>query len=212
MQIADYPVKAYRPPPHYGPFSYRGAPYAPRPSFASCARALAPKTLATLNGGFEQPEDKFSNWVVGWSPRDFRSDDVVYGEWKEAHFLHDGDRADVRRPGAAGTGYLRLDAGLPKWVRRVVEGLESGREYRASVWVKQAGTGTATFAVHGFDQERAGHSSVATTATVGDWVNLSVSFVPRRSVVGVDCWGVISLESSGRSAAWWDDVTLTPAR
>ena len=114
----------------------------------------------------------------------------------------------IRAPGSSGKGYLRFDAGLPKRVRRVVEGLEAGRTYRVSAWVRQAGAAQATLAVYGFDQNSPGCVSSATTTQTGDWVTLTTTFTPMRCVVGVDCWGVVSLEHTGEAGAYWDDVTV----
>lgn len=41
-----------------------------------------------------------------------------------------------------------------------------------------------------------------------DLVRLSLAGIP--AAVGVDCWGVVSLEHDGRSTSWWDDVELVP--
>lgn len=210
MHIADYPMKHFSPPAHYGPFRYDGPPYARRPSFATAAAALAAKPLATLNGGFEEPEDKFSNWVVHYHPHDFRSDDFVYGEWRETHFQRDGAATGIRAPGSTGTGYLRLDRGLPKLVRRVIEGLAPDREYELSAWVRQEAGSKSTLAAYGFDQAQPGCAVSSSSAEAARWVRLSVRFKTRRSAAGVDNWAVASLEHDGGATAFWDDVALKP--
>jgi hypothetical protein len=208
MQIADYPMKRFNPPAHFGPFRYDGPPYAKRPSFATAVAALAPKPLATLNGGFEEPEDKFSNWVVHFHPHDFRSDDLVYGEWKQTHFLRDGASTGIRAPESSGVGYLRLDPGLPKLVRRVVEVLPADTTYELSAWVRQEAGATSTLAAYGFDQNLPDRSALASSKDAGRWRRLSVRFTTRRSVVGVDSWVVVSLEHDGGATAFWDDVSI----
>lgn len=197
MNLVDYRAAGQR------------AAFTKRPTFATAIDAIAPRPLPALNGGFEAPEDKFSNWVVHYHPHDFRSDDLVYGEWKETEFRHDGDRTGIRAPGSRGKGYLRLAAGLPKRVRRVVDGLPDGKTFRVAAWVRQESTGAATLAVYGFDQNNPGCSATASMADAGRWVQLAVSFTTQRSLIGVECSAVISLEVDGKSTVYWDDVTVT---
>jgi hypothetical protein len=199
MRLANYPAEAGQ------------ELYSKRPSFASAAAALRPRPLATLNGDFDTPEDKFSNWVVHYHPHNFRSDDLVYGEWKETHFLHGGGARGIRAPGGKGDGYVRLDAGLPKLIRRVIDGLEPGREYRVSAWVRQSGAAKATLAAYGFNHDNPAQFASVSTTEIGRWVHLAIVVTPVRSIVSVDSSMVISLEHDGKATAFWDAASIVEA-
>lgn len=181
--------------------------YHRRPSFASMIAALQPRPLSTLNGSFSAGEDKFSNWVVCYGPGSPLTLRSQYPEWTQSAFLTDGRH---RAPQAADGGYLQLDRGRPKAVRRVLDGLDA-RPYRVTAWVSQE-AGTASLRILGFDQMECDRITEETATAAGRWVRLQVQFQPVRSLIGVDHRAVISLEHSGEATCWWDDVAVTPLR
>ena len=181
--------------------------YRRRPSFASMTAALQPRPISTLNGSFVAREDKFSNWVVCYGPGSPLTLRNQYPEWAQSAFLTDGRH---RAPQAADGGYLQLDRGRPKAVRRVLDGLDA-RPYRVTAWVSQE-AGTASLRILGFDQTECDRIVEETTTAAGRWVRLQVQFQPVRSLIGVDHRAVISLEHSGEATCWWDDIAVTPLR
>ncbi len=181
--------------------------FRPRPSFASMIAAVQPRPMSTLNGSFAIQEDKFSNWVVCYRPGSPLVVRNQYPEWSQSSFQRDGRHC---APAATDSGYLQLDRGRPKAVRRVLDGL-SPRPYRVTAWVHQQG-GTASLRVLGFDQTECDRLVEQTTTAVGRWVQLQVQFQPVRSLIGVDHRAVISLEHSGQAMCWWDSVGVTASR
>lgn len=175
-----------------------------RPHFQTMINALQPRPLATLNGTFKGREDKISNWVVCYRPSDPGFVGQEYREWSETHFDRD---YGGRPPSIQDSRYMQMDAGRPKMVRRVLDGL-TPREYRVRVWVRLAG-GTASLRVYGFDQNEGDRYVEDRTTASGQWVRLQVQFTPRRSVIGVDHRAVISLEHDGRASCSWDAVKVT---
>jgi hypothetical protein len=173
--------------------------YQPRPHFASMINALQPRPLSTLNGSFAGPENKISNWVVCYRPSNPGFVNREFREWSETHFLSDGRWT---APGTTDNGYMEMDKGRPKMVRRVLDGLD-GRVYTAKVRVFPEG-GTASLRVYGYDQREADRYVEDVTTAAGRWTLLQVQFTPRKSAVGVDHRAVISLEHDGTAICRWD--------
>lgn len=179
--------------------------YSPHPTYQTMIDALQPRSLATLNGTFAAPEDKYSNWIVHFRPAGTDFVDGTFKEWTQTGFKGDGAHC---APNATDSGYFEMTKGRYKMLRRPIDGLYS-RPYRATVSVYLTG-GIASLRVYGFDQNEGDIYVEDTTSTVGTWILLRVTFMPKTSIIGVDRRAVISLEHDGRASCWWDSVRIFP--
>lgn len=143
---------------------------------------------AFANGGFERSNNRELDWVVI-----FDTGQANPAEWSRVSFP----------TGAAKAGNVAMRAAAPVKVRRVANFLTPGQTATITAWVKVDNGAAAKLKVLGYNHLDGDAETVAESrSTNGEWRQLTVSVTPSNP------WVVISLETEGRGAVLWDDVTL----
>lgn len=171
-----------------------------------------------IDGGFEHSlsSDKSRGWVVSFRGRSFEG--IGRAEPKEWDYVsvtggqaRSGNHCLKMCPiDFVPTGVYDKKGISANRCRRLVEGLNPGRKYRLSAWVKldksDGSDPTATLRAMGFDSlgQSKAECSVSYSRTSSDYVLLKTEFTADNS------WVVISLEHNGKGFAYWDDVSLIP--
>lgn len=146
------------------------------------------------NGGFESANDDEHDWHVV-----FPTVDQANPPSNIEFVLNDATNA------RSGSGYLRMDAGNGKSVRRVAENLTPGQTYTVKGYAYISGSGTASLSAMGYDTEDGDAKVVSSTSNTGSFQLLSLDVTPTSTWIVVDL-SMSNIPSGG--FVIWDDISV----